>query len=48
MDEIMKALKIIQLELDDQKLAIRERGKNVTEQITQNIRGNIFCTTRET
>lgn len=37
MDEIMKALKNIQLELDDQRKAIQESGKNVTEQVTKNI-----------
>nr|BDU78962.1 hypothetical protein 1 [Bombyx mori] len=37
MDEIMKALKVIQLELDDHKKAIRESGENVTQQVTQNI-----------
>lgn len=37
MDEILKALKKIQLELDEQKKEIRENGKTVTEQVTQNI-----------
>ncbi|XP_026475468.1 uncharacterized protein LOC113380445 [Ctenocephalides felis] len=37
MDEIMKALKKIQLELDDQKKEIRNSVLKVTEQVTQNI-----------
>ncbi|KAF9408991.1 hypothetical protein HW555_011510 [Spodoptera exigua] len=37
MEEIMKALKKIQQELDDQKRTIQESGKSVTEQVTQNI-----------
>lgn len=37
MEEVLNALKQIQKELDEQKIAIRESVKNVTEQVTQNI-----------
>jgi hypothetical protein len=37
MEEILNALKKIQAELDEQKTMIRESGKNVTDQVTQNI-----------
>lgn len=37
MDEILNALKAIKNDLDNQRQEIRETGKNVTEQVTQNI-----------
>ncbi|XP_059045531.1 uncharacterized protein LOC131841264 [Achroia grisella] len=37
MEGIMNALKEIQNELEEQKITIRESGKKVTEQVTQNI-----------
>ncbi|KOB63594.1 Endonuclease-reverse transcriptase, partial [Operophtera brumata] len=37
MDEVMNALKAIKKELNEQRQEIRETGKNVTDQVTQNI-----------
>ncbi|XP_069354242.1 chromosome partition protein Smc-like [Maniola hyperantus] len=37
MEEILNALKTIKMELDEQRLEIRETGKNVTEQVTINV-----------
>lgn len=37
MEEILTALTKIQQDLDEQKITIRESGKNVTEQVSQNI-----------
>lgn len=37
MEEVLNALKAIKIELDEQRLEIRETGKNVTNQVTQNI-----------
>lgn len=41
MEEVLNTLKSIKKELDEQRIEIRETGKNVTEQVTQNIT-NIF------
>lgn len=37
MEEILNTLKAIKKELDEQRIEIRETGKNVTQQVTQNI-----------
>ncbi|GBP35075.1 hypothetical protein EVAR_75278_1 [Eumeta japonica] len=37
MEEIIEALRNIQKELDEQKIAIRQNGEKVTEQVTLNI-----------
>lgn len=37
MEEVLNTLKSIKKELDEQRIEIRETGKNVTEQVTQNI-----------
>lgn len=37
MEEVLSTLKSIKKELDEQRIEIRETGKNVTEQVTQNI-----------
>ncbi|CAH2088200.1 unnamed protein product [Euphydryas editha] len=37
MEEVLSALVAIKKELDEQRLEIRDTGKNVTEQVTNNI-----------
>ncbi|KAG6456593.1 uncharacterized protein LOC115447650 [Manduca sexta] len=37
MEEVLNTLKSIKIELDEQRIEIRETGKNVTDHVTQNI-----------
>lgn len=37
MEEVLRALQLIQKELDEQKITIQKSGENVTERVTQNI-----------